>query len=95
MTVISENYPDYNHVITPLKYTLGGLLAFQMINAKIHWASDYPLAIGLGYMIGKISASYGKTIVKKNDNRNSSFFLMPSFDKYGNLSAGANIIYNF
>lgn len=51
-TIISKNYPDYQF-INPLGYSLLGLLGYQLINSGSHWASDFPLSIGLGYMIGK------------------------------------------
>jgi hypothetical protein len=55
-TVISGNYPD-NHYIKPVGYTLISLLAFQMVNNGAHWASDYPLALGIGYTVGKIAVN--------------------------------------
>ncbi len=55
-TVISGNYPD-NHYIRPIGYTLISLLAFQMVNNGAHWTSDYPLALGIGYTIGKIAVN--------------------------------------
>ena len=56
MTVISSNYPD-NHYIQPVGYALISLLAFQMVNNGAHWAGDYPLALGIGYSVGKIAAN--------------------------------------
>ena len=56
VTVLSENYPD-NAFILPVGYTLMGLLSFQMLNNGVHWASDYPLALGIGYTFGRIVSS--------------------------------------
>ncbi len=53
--VIAENYPDVKW-IRPLGYTLTGLLAISMVNNGIHWYSDYPLAIVLGYTFGMIAS---------------------------------------
>ncbi|HOI41797.1 MAG TPA: phosphatase PAP2 family protein [Elusimicrobiales bacterium] len=55
VTVISTNYPEYK-AIKPVGYTLMSLLAFQMMNNGVHWASDYPLALSIGYSMGKIAA---------------------------------------
>lgn len=55
--VIADNYPEYKW-ITPVSYTLEGLLAVGMVNQGIHWYSDYPLAIFLGYTFGKIVSSH-------------------------------------
>lgn len=64
VTVLSENYPD-NKYILPVGYTLMSLLSFQMLNNGVHWASDYPLAIGMGYTFGKIISSRERNKAKK------------------------------
>jgi membrane-associated PAP2 superfamily phosphatase len=56
--VIAENYPDVKW-IKPLGYTMTGLLAISMVNTGIHWYSDYPLAVVLGYSFGMIAAHPG------------------------------------
>jgi len=53
VTVISENYPEYTWV-KPVGYGLMVPLAFQMVNSGVHWYSDYPLAIYMGYTFAKI-----------------------------------------
>jgi membrane-associated phospholipid phosphatase len=55
VVVIAENYPDMKW-ISPVGYTLTGLLAISMVNTGIHWYSDYPLAVVLGYTFGMIAA---------------------------------------
>ncbi len=52
LTVIADNYPDAKW-IKPVGYTLAGALCFQMMQSRVHWASDYPLALLMGYFIGK------------------------------------------
>ena len=52
LTVIADNYPDAKW-IKPVGYTIAGALCFQMMQSKVHWASDYPLALLMGYFIGK------------------------------------------
>ncbi|SHL72497.1 PAP2 superfamily protein [Chryseobacterium polytrichastri] len=52
ITVIADNYPD-SVWIKPVGYTLAGALCFQMMQSQVHWASDYPLALLMGYFIGK------------------------------------------
>ena len=37
-------------------YTLVGLLAVAMGNTGIHWYSDYPLGLALGYSFGMLVA---------------------------------------
>ncbi|MBC8768155.1 hypothetical protein H4O18_09140 [Arenibacter sp. BSSL-BM3] len=48
----------------PVGYSLMGIMAFEMISSKIHWVSDYSLAILIGYAIGKNAAK--RRIIKRN-----------------------------
>lgn len=52
VTIFSENYPE-KRWIKPVGYSLTGLVGLAMINNKVHWASDYPLALGMGYLCAK------------------------------------------
>lgn len=61
VTVLAENYPE-KKLIKPVGYGLMGALAFQMVNNGVHWASDYPLGIAIGYGIGKTIAGRGKKV---------------------------------
>jgi len=54
ITVLSENYPE-KRWIRPVGYTLMCLSSWAMMNTEVHWAGDYPLAIALGYLSGKIT----------------------------------------
>jgi hypothetical protein len=73
LTIISENYKEYNW-IKPLGYTLMTLLGYQMLNNGVHWASDYPLALGIGYTIGKLAVLRGRrrAVAEKKGLANSS-----------------------
>ena len=64
-TVISENYPEYP-IIKPIGYTLMTLLGLQMMNNGVHWASDYPLSIAMGYYLGKIAVNNGRTAMSES-----------------------------
>jgi len=64
VTVLSQNYPD-NVYIKPIGYTAMGLLSFQMMNNGVHWASDYPLALAIGYTFGKIVSNPKRNKYKK------------------------------
>ncbi len=54
VTVLSVNYPEKKW-IRPVGYIIMGLSAWAMMNTEVHWAADYPLAIGTGYLSGKIT----------------------------------------
>lgn len=51
-TVITTNYPDTKW-LKPVGYTLIGALTFQMMQSQVHWASDYPIALLIGYFRGR------------------------------------------
>jgi hypothetical protein len=97
VTVIAGNYPDQKY-IRPLGYTLMTMLAFQMLNNGVHWASDYPLGMALGYTFGKIAVRRGRTEVKPNHSMRhrdppTSLTLTPLF--FGQSSIGLRLQYSF
>ncbi len=55
VTVVFENYPEIGW-LKPVGYTLIGLIGVSMVNTGIHWYSDYPLGLVLGYSFGVIAA---------------------------------------
>lgn len=55
-TILADNYPEKKW-IRPLGYVLTGLTSWAMINTEVHWAGDYPLAIAIGYVQGKVITS--------------------------------------
>ena len=57
ITIISQNYPEKKW-IKPVGYLISALTGLSMINNGVHWASDFPLAIAMGY-------GYAKYINKK------------------------------
>jgi hypothetical protein len=66
VTVVSLNYPEKKW-IQPAGYVLIGLVSFAMMNTDVHWAGDYPLALALGYLNGKITSARNK---KRNATNN-------------------------
>lgn len=65
--VLAENYPEKKW-IKPLGFSLMGLMTFEMVQSGVHWASDYPVALVLGYLIGKTVV---KNAVHRSDPKNS------------------------
>lgn len=63
VTVLAEDYPEYRGWTYGIGYGLMTALGFQMLNNDVHWASDYPLALAVGYGIGKHAASRGRHLV--------------------------------
>jgi len=66
ITVLADNYPEYT-LIRPIGYTLMTLLGFQMMNNGVHWASDYPIGLAIGYGLGKVAVSHGRKVVSSDD----------------------------
>ncbi|GEN77427.1 hypothetical protein CHA01nite_31670 [Chryseobacterium hagamense] len=64
ITVIADNYPEVKW-IKPVGYTLASALCFQMMQSQVHWASDYPIALALGYFIGKTISKSRYTSIQK------------------------------
>lgn len=54
VTVLASNYPEKKW-IKPVGYSLIGLCAWAMMNTEVHWVGDYPLAVAIGYLSGKIT----------------------------------------
>jgi membrane-associated phospholipid phosphatase len=52
-TILANRYEEYAIPIWALGGVWIGSLGFQMINNGVHWASDFPLGIAMGYLIGK------------------------------------------
>lgn len=63
--VITENYPEYKW-IKPVGFTVIAVLGFQMAQSNLHWYSDYPLSLVMGYIIGKSIAK--SKIIKQDQN---------------------------
>ncbi|MFH1619189.1 MAG: phosphatase PAP2 family protein, partial [bacterium] len=83
VTVISRSYPE-NRLIKPVGYTLLSLLSFQMVNNGVHWISDYPLGIAIGYAMGNIAFdSMNETGQGKQAGRGSNLRFLPFFSAGG------------
>jgi membrane-associated phospholipid phosphatase len=86
--VIQENYPEQKW-ITPVSCALSGLICFGMVNKGIHWYSDYPLGIAMGYTFGKIVSG---GIKASNDPEERGLSFTPSID-FDNINL--KMTYNF
>ena len=90
LTVISENYPEVKW-LKPVSYGILGLLGISLVAHDMHWYSDLPLGIAMGYSFGKIvSKRYAIEDEKILSKKNIS--IMPSISN-GNYSV--LVTYNF
>ena len=61
------------YAIKPVGYSLIGLVGLSMINNNVHWASDFPLAIGLGYLCARqVVKRNRKTINSTSSKKNKT-----------------------
>ncbi|MFV5686842.1 phosphatase PAP2 family protein [Flavobacterium sp. GB2R13] len=91
--VIMGNYPDIKW-IKPIGYTLIGVLGFEMIQSNVHWASDYPIALAMGYIIGKniANSKMNKSGTKNTENKKFTYNFNAS-RAYGFNMIGTNITF--
>lgn len=94
VTILSTNYPELTY-IKPVGYTMMTLIGFAMVNNGVHWISDYPLAIALGYTYGKIATSRGVTIKALqrmgSEKNKGKVTLGPSLMGDGTLGLGLHV----
>lgn len=89
LTVISENYPEIKW-LKPVSYVLIGLLGVSLVANDMHWYSDLPLGIAIGYTFGKIVS--GRYLNNNKDflYRQKNITLIPSISN-GNFS----VLFNY
>lgn len=62
LTVLALNYPEHRY-IWPVGTVITGVLAVTMVNNGVHWASDYPLGLAIGGIVGKTVVDRGRKVV--------------------------------
>ena len=83
LTVITENYSEIKW-LKPVSYGIIGLLGISLVAHDLHWYSDLPLGIAIGYSFGKI-ISRRYTIEDENVLSKKNISIMPSIAN-GNYS---------
>jgi membrane-associated phospholipid phosphatase len=80
-TVFHQNYPEYANWTIPIGALWVSALSYQMVNNGVHWASDYPLGIAMGYLIGKLSVRLaGGEGQNGSAQKTSNWMIYPSLD---------------
>jgi hypothetical protein len=81
--VIAENYPEVKW-IRPLGYLFCTFIGVGMANNGIHWYSDYPLGIFIGYTFGMIASHQELFALADRNSKNPlNVSLTPSVSCYG------------
>ena len=84
-TTMRLNYPEYENYLLPLQIVWSSALMFQMVNNGVHWASDYPLGIAMGWAVAKMAYRLGhETAASTADSRvDSGWVFFPSLHASG------------
>jgi len=94
VTILSTNYPEHTY-IKPVGYTMMTLIGLAMVNNGVHWMSDYPLSIAIGYTYGKIATSRGVTIKALqrmgNEKNKGKVTIGPSLMVDGTIGLGLHV----
>ena len=93
VTILALNYPEKRY-IKPVGYSLIGLVGLAMINNNVHWASDYPMAIALGYLCAKQVVKRNRKIVSSTSLQKDKATLSYTFN-YTNGRLMPGVIYKF
>lgn len=72
--VIADNYPEQKW-LTPVFTLTTAAIGIGMVNKGIHWYSDYPLGIAIGYTFGKMITKKYAAEGDQNAASNSISFL--------------------
>ncbi len=92
VVVVAENYPDIKW-IRPVGYAFTMLVGLGMLSNGIHWVSDYPLGLFIGYYFGMIAAHpdlSGLSIIGSDNGLKVS--IMPNITPAG---TGVSLTMNF
>jgi hypothetical protein len=92
-TIIRSNYPEYDQILLPFECVYLTALGFAMVNNEVHWASDYPLGIAMGYMIGKAAVRMGKPQDKSVGADKTRWFMYPGVSEEGVSTLNAMVSY--
>jgi hypothetical protein len=88
--VVAENYPEIKW-IRPVGYAFTTLVGLGMLSNGIHWVSDYPLGLFIGYYFGMLAAHpEGLPITESNSGIKVN--LLPNVTQIG---TGVSLTMNF
>jgi hypothetical protein len=89
--VIAENYPDVKW-IRPAGYAFTTLVGLGMLSNGIHWASDYPLGLFIGYYFGMLAAHPEGVPVMDSGDGKLKVYVLPNI---GPTRTGVNFTMRF
>lgn len=93
MTVLCNSFPDSKYM-RPLSYGLITLTGLGLIQKDMHWYSDFPLALFIGYNIGNIVAPV-RRINWFTEKTDMNFALMTTPTEKKEIVPGVQIGWSF
>ena len=93
LIVIAENYPEYKW-IRPAGYVLLGAISTALVATSIHWWSDIPLGIAIGYSFGMI-ASHPRGIELNGFGKGGSTANLNIIPIFSTDTKGLSLSYSF
>jgi membrane-associated phospholipid phosphatase len=92
-TVVMENYPEWKPWLQPIAYFTVGMIGLGMMATGIHWWSDYPLGLVLGYQFGMLAAHpEGLEVMNSEDGTSPKLTLSPAITP---ISSGVRLSLRF
>ena len=91
VVVVAENYPDEKW-IRPVGYAFTTIVGLGMLSNGIHWVSDYPLGLFIGYYFGMLAAHpEGLPVIDSGDGK-LKVHILPNVTPIG---TGVSLTMNF
>lgn len=79
-TVVRGNYPELDKYLLPTEVVWLTALGFGMVNNGVHWASDYPLGIAMGYVFGKAALHLADEKKSSGGKEPETSMIFPGYD---------------
>ncbi len=77
LTVLANNYPEQKW-ITPISFAAIAATGIGLMSKDMHWVSDFPLGVFIGYSIGTIvSGNSSENISKLDENHSPQLKIFP------------------
>ena len=89
--VVAENYPEVKW-IRPAGYAFTTLVGLGMLSNGIHWVSDYPLGLFIGYYFGMLAAHPEGIPVMESEDGRLKVHILPNITPMG---SGATLSMTF
>jgi hypothetical protein len=81
--------------IKPIVYTITGLVRYSIINNKVHWAGDYPMAIALVYLCTKQVSKRNRKVIKNATTFTKQKGILNYIFNYVNGKMMPRLVYTF